>query len=698
MKSNFFSVAKSFAILCGTAVASGASLAADTNLAPSSPTYDRPAVEIGGGIANEGESGEINFLAPMVFSEGKDLLFFGADVKFSGFNINDTGDTVYNAGGYLGYRRLLDDDGGVLGLWAGVDYFNTDLSNEFARAIAGVEYFGSHVIARANAFVPFDSTSSEWTVTSGGFINTYDEKVPSGFDAELGLRMPVAMDSFVKPGEFRIFAGGYDFIGLDDDGGNVLGGRARAELDLYVFDEHPDTRLSFETSYAYDKHSGDQYGAGVKLSIPLGVTNKISEHGSKDATVAELDSFGQDLFQPVRRNRENVSRIRLKDRVAVVTPGTGGTAGVTLSNVCGGASGSLALNSGLGSSNIKQGSAVGIIDPSGAATPLNLTLANMVDSSGQTLTQLLASSPQSVNATLTFPATTVNFASQVVQPAAAVASTGSAATAQKITSATVTINGSSCSMNVQTEPYQAALTLATICGGANTPINVVVTGSSISVASKISPMAKVSSGILQGATLGDYPLTYDPNTGTPLTFKTLKLILATMMDSSGQTLVQLLAAGPTTLATTLNFPLSEFDPNADFYSPVTALTDPLGFPGCSQYISGISLAVASNNQCTLNATSSMACLSDMRLKHSIAPLAVTAAGYKIYSFKYNASYKPDDKTYVGVMAQDVVQSHPEAVKTTRDGYYSVRYDRLGLRMATLEDYQRRGLAAVEIGH
>ncbi len=384
-------------------------------------TYDRPAVEIGGSIADDGGAGEINVLMPLVFSEGKDLLFFGADAKFSGFDVNDTDDTVYNVGGYLGYRAALDG-GGVLGLWAGLDHFNTQLDNDFTRAIAGVEYFGPQVIVRANAFMPLDLTSGEWSVTSGGFITTYDEKIPSGFDAELGLRMAVSMGNFAKAGEFRIFAGGYDFIGLDDDGGNVLGGRARAELDLYPFDEHLDTRLSFNASYAYDKHSGDQYGAGVKLSIPLGVTNKVTSHGAKDDVVAELDSFGQDLFQPVRRNRDNVSRIRTKSRVPVDT-GTGGVGGVTLSNVCGGASGSLALNSGLGAATIKQGALLGTIDPTGTATPLNLSLGSMVDGNGQTLTQLLASSPETINATLTFPDSTVNFATQVVQPATAVAAT-----------------------------------------------------------------------------------------------------------------------------------------------------------------------------------------------------------------------------------------------------------------------------------
>ncbi len=588
MKSTSFSILKSFAVLGGLAFPVGSSLAADTDSAPPSPTYDRPAIEIGGGISNDGGTGDVNFIVPMIFSDGKDLLFFGADVKFSGFDVNDTDDTVFNAGGYLGYRRLLDDGAGVFGLWAGVDYFNTNESNEFARAIAGVEYFGPSVIARANAFVPFDSTSAEWTVTSGGFINTYDEKVPSGFDAEVGLRMPVAMDSFVKPGEFRIFAGAYDFIGLDDNGGDVLGGRARAELDLYPFDAHPDTRLSFEAMYAYDKHSGDQYGAGVKLSIPLGVTNKVTSHGAKDDVVAELDSFGQDLFQPVRRNRENVSRVKLKDRQPVDT-GTGGIGGVTMSNVCGGASGSLSLNSGLGATSIKQGSQIGIIDPTGAASPLNLSLGNMVDSSGKSLTQLLASKPQTINTTLSFPTSTVNFASQQVQPSAAVASTGSAATSQKIASATVTINGNSCSMNVETAASSTGtgISLSTVCGGPNAsiPLN---TG-------------LVAASVKQGAILGNV-ITLGVNSGD------LVFAPATMIDQNGSTLEQLLANQPQKLIALLTLPSNAWDPLESYiaplspYIPTAAVT-----PGCSRALSSIGLIVK-NNVCSLNINFTEACV------------------------------------------------------------------------------------------
>jgi len=71
-------------------------------------------------------------------------------------------------------------------------------------------------------------------------------------------------------------------------------------------------------------------------------------------------------------------------------------------------------------------------------------------------------------------------------------------------------------------------------------------------------------------------------------------------------------------------------------------------------------------------------------------VAVLDSGMKVYSFKYLWS----DTTYVGVMAQDLLENPAwrEAVITTRDGFYAVRYDMLGLRLLTLEQWNAHGSA------
>jgi hypothetical protein len=86
--------------------------------------------------------------------------------------------------------------------------------------------------------------------------------------------------------------------------------------------------------------------------------------------------------------------------------------------------------------------------------------------------------------------------------------------------------------------------------------------------------------------------------------------------------------------------------------------------------------------------------SDRRLKSSIQHLATMPNGIRIYSFRYVWS----EQVYVGVMAQDLLH-HPAfgaAIKLAADGHYRVNYALLGLRMVTIQEWKRNGLAAVSL--
>ncbi len=95
-----------------------------------------------------------------------------------------------------------------------------------------------------------------------------------------------------------------------------------------------------------------------------------------------------------------------------------------------------------------------------------------------------------------------------------------------------------------------------------------------------------------------------------------------------------------------------------------------------------------DNQCQLGNPS------DRRLKNSIHFIAKLASGLKIYSFKYNWS----NKTYVGVMAQDLLKNPAwsSAVGTLPNGYYGVNYSSLGLRMTTLSQWNKEGLSSIQL--
>ena len=80
--------------------------------------------------------------------------------------------------------------------------------------------------------------------------------------------------------------------------------------------------------------------------------------------------------------------------------------------------------------------------------------------------------------------------------------------------------------------------------------------------------------------------------------------------------------------------------------------------------------------------------SDRRLKTDIAELGETDDGIKLYSWKYKSDLVT---TWVGVMAQDLETTHPEALVTGADGFYRVNYSRLGVQMMTLEQWNARTL-------
>ena len=86
--------------------------------------------------------------------------------------------------------------------------------------------------------------------------------------------------------------------------------------------------------------------------------------------------------------------------------------------------------------------------------------------------------------------------------------------------------------------------------------------------------------------------------------------------------------------------------------------------------------------------------SDRRLKNSIHLITKLASGLKIYSFKYNWA----NETYVGVMAQDLLNNKvwKKSVVTMPNGFYGVNYTSLGLKMTTLTHWNKEGLSSIQI--
>jgi hypothetical protein len=77
------------------------------------------------------------------------------------------------------------------------------------------------------------------------------------------------------------------------------------------------------------------------------------------------------------------------------------------------------------------------------------------------------------------------------------------------------------------------------------------------------------------------------------------------------------------------------------------------------------------------------CASDIRLKRDVVPLGRLGNGLGLYRYRYVWG----EQVYVGVMAQEVAASIPDAVMRGADGHLWVDYARLGLRLATWEEWQ-----------
>lgn len=96
-----------------------------------------------------------------------------------------------------------------------------------------------------------------------------------------------------------------------------------------------------------------------------------------------------------------------------------------------------------------------------------------------------------------------------------------------------------------------------------------------------------------------------------------------------------------------------------------------GYPfQVAQFLANIAEGTGALSGSTTTTTQPSSFFSDRRLKHDAEKIGETKDGLPIYSFKYNG----DDRTQIGLMAQDVEKKHPEAVGLA-GGYKTVDYEK-----------------------
>jgi SOS response regulatory protein OraA/RecX len=88
----------------------------------------------------------------------------------------------------------------------------------------------------------------------------------------------------------------------------------------------------------------------------------------------------------------------------------------------------------------------------------------------------------------------------------------------------------------------------------------------------------------------------------------------------------------------------------------------------AQFLANIAMGTGALTGSTTTTTQPTSFFSDERLKHDIKQIGKTNDGQPIYSFKY----KGDNRTQIGLLAQEVEKKHPEAVGLS-GGYKTVDY-------------------------
>lgn len=85
--------------------------------------------------------------------------------------------------------------------------------------------------------------------------------------------------------------------------------------------------------------------------------------------------------------------------------------------------------------------------------------------------------------------------------------------------------------------------------------------------------------------------------------------------------------------------------------------------------------------------------SEARIKTDVEKLEVLPNGLTLYSFRY----RTDPTHYVGLMANDLASNEQfsKFVVDMGEGHYTINYPALKIHQATLEEYKRLGLAALD---
>jgi len=218
----------------------------------------------------------------------------------------DTDEHEVNIG--LGHRHMFNDF--ILGGYAFYDKSESDLGFNYDQWTLGLEMLGEKWDIRMNGYIA-DENENEWgriTQSSSEVgispddqdiwvdyqqtLSYYKERSLSGFDGEVGYKLPVLDDT-------RVYAGGYHFIG-EDGFESVSGPRVRLETRLYDLPYLGNgSRVMLGVESQYDDPRGSQTSGLLSIRIPFGVESKNQK--------AKLKGLDRRMMEPVVRDIDIVT-------------------------------------------------------------------------------------------------------------------------------------------------------------------------------------------------------------------------------------------------------------------------------------------------------------------------------------------------------------------------------------------------------
>jgi len=239
------------------------------------------------------------FWAPI--AQESDRVLYG-DIRLMGDNDENR---EGNLG--IGYRQIHKN--AVLGGHAWIDRRRTQHNSTFHQLTFGLERLGHVVDARANVYVPLNSSrtittpnvgsTTPYLAGSGIFYDTngsISETPQYGLDGELGYRIPI----FQKHADaIRVYGGGYHFFRNNTD--NVTGFRIRTEAQINRI-------VSVGARYQYDEPRGSQGFLEATLKFPFSakklyqtdaLRSRLDEAPERDVDIVTDTKIDNGLTKPI---------------------------------------------------------------------------------------------------------------------------------------------------------------------------------------------------------------------------------------------------------------------------------------------------------------------------------------------------------------------------------------------------------------